>query len=122
MMFRLKRCWLIEGKVVDLWDEIVSGRKTIEYRNSTKYWWRRLLGVNIDGFWASNIRRVAKQNQRDIFFDAAIYEAIPKTGTFTIGYPKNNVPRIEVETAYIVYFYQTDQLGYAFRNVRVITA
>ena len=122
MMFRLKQFWEVDGKTVNLWDEIVSCRKTIEYRESNKYWWRRLLGAEVDGWWAKNIHSEARRQQRDIFFDAATYEKVPKKAIFTVGFPKNNVPRIETDVSYVVYFHDSEQLGVAFRNVKVITA
>jgi len=121
MMFRLQRHWpMPDGKVVDLWEEIVSGRKTVEYREATEYWWNRLFGVEYNDKWSVIIRSLAKQKQKDQYIYPKDLKTLVKTATFTIGYPKNNLPRIEADVSFVVYYYETDQLGTGFKNIKVI--
>lgn len=68
VVFRLKRMW--EGR--DLWQEILDGKKTVEYRDHTEYWQKRLLN-----------------------------EPKPTFAWFTVGYPKNNIPRIVADITLI---------------------
>lgn len=64
VVFRLKRIWY--GR--DLWNEIISGKKRIEFRDFTTYWGSRLMK-----------------------------NPAPSRCWFTVGYPKGNLPRLEAD-------------------------
>jgi len=74
----------------DLWAEILRGRKTVEYRNNTDYWRSRLLEGKS-----------------------------PRIAWFTVGYPKNNVPRLEAVITEI--HIKLDLIHTHFRDVVLIS-
>lgn len=123
MMFRLQRHWpMPDGKTVDLWEEITSGRKTIEYRDATAYWWKRLFGVDLNDKFSVSLRALAKNLKQDQYVYSKNNLKIPKHATFTIGMPKNNLPRIEADVDFVVYYWETDQLGTGIKNIKVINS
>ncbi len=79
IIFNLKRLWEVEGKTVDLYEEIKSGRKTIEYRDCTRFWGKRLCGWVIYG--TQELTSILKVHR----------------AWFVVGYPKNNLPRLEAD-------------------------
>jgi hypothetical protein len=120
MMFRLKKYWFIDGVQCNLWNEIVSGRKTEEFREATPYWWKRLLGHDYNSFWSQATIADAQKRHMNFVLNVFEYSFIPKVATFTVGYPRNNLPRIEAEIKYVKYLWATNQLAVGIANVRVI--
>lgn len=117
VMFRLKRLWEIDGKMVNLWNEIISGRKKVEYRDATDYWLRRILNTDEKGLY----RFIDRQPwRRRYLFEAGGPFNIPKIARFTVGYPKNNRPMIEAEVLAVAFFRATKKLGTIIANFRVI--
>ena len=91
IIFHLKRLWKENGETVDLWNQILTGKKTSEWRDDTPYWRSRLL--NPDG-------------------TPKVYVA-----WFVVGYPKNNKPRIEAPITNITVYpkeYQNPRIQIQF--------
>jgi len=93
ILFHLKRFW--EGDAggkhydcIDLYEEIKAGRKISEWRDNTKYWRKRL---GIHGY-----------NPSGWFGVSAMADAIGKRAWFVVGYPKENLPRLEATITEIV--------------------
>ena len=80
IIFNLKRFWQIEGKTVNLYEEIKVGRKTIEYRYCTHFWIKRLIGSN-NSYDPQDLTAYLKVNR----------------AWFVVGYPKRNLPRLEAD-------------------------
>jgi len=90
VFLHLKRFWTYpNGETVDLYEEIKSGRKTSEWREPTNYWITRLL-----------------------------LEPQPKHACFVVGYPKNNLPRLEADISLIFYHVFDNQIEIQFENVK----
>jgi hypothetical protein len=111
VIFNLKRHWNIDGKVVDLYDEIKSGRKTSEWRNTTNFWCARLIergSISQYFGWAIS---------HDISHGLKVHKA-----WFVIGYPKGNLPRLEADIIGLIYHpeLKNPQLEIKFANVREI--
>ena len=111
VIFNLKRHWEIDGMIVDLYDEIKSGRKTNEWRNATSFWCTRLIerGSTSPYFpWAV---------PHDISHGLKVHKA-----WFVIGYPKDNLPRLEADITGLIYHpeLKSSQLEIKFANVREI--
>ena len=104
IIFHLKKFW--DGK--DLWEEIKSGRKTIEWREAKSYWIRRLLGYET----------LAQTSQKIVNFTKGL---IVHKAWFVIGYPKNNLPRLEADVIGLIYYHDTKQFGIKIANVKEVT-
>ena len=110
VIFHLKRLWEYpDGRVVDLYEEIKSGRKTSEYRDLTDYWTDRLYKVTKD-----------KNNP-----DTDILKPKVKRAWFVFGYPKGNLPRLEADIKNIMFLIDengfAEQLEIQFENVIEVT-
>ena len=93
--FRLKRGWQMEdGRIMDLYEEFRSGRKTIEYRNITPkgYWLKRLCNLSLQELWALPEWEEAKVECRLMDLTDRL---VVKRACLTVGMPKNNLPRFE---------------------------
>jgi hypothetical protein len=101
VIFHLKKFW--EGR--DLWKEIKTGQKTSEWRDVTPFWFNRLCLVNLAVF----------QRRSDISNILKVHKA-----WFVVGYPKGNLPRLEVEIVGLFYHSETNQLEIKFANVEEI--
>ena len=110
-----------DGSIVRLWDEILSGRKTVEFRECNAYWWKRLFTFDFNSLWSKTVRTKAQRRKTDAYFTHASYPFIPMKAFFTIGYPKNNLPRIEAKVEFIVYYYLKNQLGTGIANPFEVT-
>jgi len=89
IMFVLKKYWVIDGKTVNLYEEIRLGRKTVEYRKATKYWQSRLL-KNID--WSQVPLDLASAERALIDLTEKLKV---RKAWFMEGYRKNCLPRLE---------------------------
>lgn len=95
VVFRLKRGWQTEdGRTVDLYEEFRSGRKTIEYRDVSPYWLKRLCDMSMQELWDMPEYWKAKAEGR--LFDLTD-RLVVKRVWLTIGMPKNNLPRFEAD-------------------------
>jgi hypothetical protein len=111
VVFNLKRTWVVDGKTVDLYEEIKSGRKTSEWRDATNFWAKRL--INRDKLSYNPILI----NQPRI----VPYESIkPRRAWFVVGYPKNNVPRLEADITAVIYHPSTNQYEIQFTHIQEI--
>jgi hypothetical protein len=73
VIFRLRKYWQHNGEYTNVYKEIKEGRKTSEWREDTEFWRSRLLN-----------------------------HVPPKQAWFTIGYPKNNSPRLEADILKVI--------------------
>lgn len=107
VVFNLKRTWVIDGKTVDLYEEIKSGRKTSEWRDATEFWFNRLC--------MRGKSHEYKIGEVDLTDSLKVYKA-----WFVIGYPKNNLPRLEADITYLIYHVPNGQLEIQFTHVKEI--
>lgn len=107
-IFRLKRNWVIDGKTVDLYEEIKAGRKNIEYRDASPYWLRRL---------CSKANFVVDAEE---LLDLTQYLRVHRTW-FIVGFAKGNVPRLEATITKLLLDSKAGQLQIHFQNVEETT-
>lgn len=107
IIFRLKRLWTMpDGTTVDLYREILEGRKTSEFRDCTEYWEDRLYKKKM--------------------IDETLH-LTPKVDRawFVVGFPKGNLPRIEADITDIIILKDDDgfaeQYEIQFTNVKEVT-
>ena len=107
IIFNLKRLWTYpDGRTVDLYEEIKSGRKISEWRDYKPYWEDRLFKRKmIDGM--EHFRQ--KVNK----------------AWFVVGFPKNNLPRLEADITNILIHVDdegfAEQIEIKFTNVKEVT-
>lgn len=111
VVFRLKRFWVVGGKTVDLYQEIKEGRKTIEYRKATFYWFKRLVKGVIP------FKTLLGKLPVDLTNRLLIRKA-----WFTVGYPENNLPRLETDITRLVLDPVNKQLQIHIGNVEEVVA
>ena len=102
--------WKIEGKIVDLYEEIKSGRKTSEWRGASEYWARILTGEP---------RSSHDYAYGDTHNLTGLLEA--RKAWFVVGYPKNNLPRLEADIVGLIFHRNSDQFEVKIANVKEIT-
>lgn len=112
VVFRLKRLWEIGDKTVDLYKEIKSGKKTSEFRDFTAYWEQRLCP-------GLDFLKLPYPDSSNIDVDITKFLKV-KTAWFTVGYPKNNLPRLEAEITKLILHFETDQFEIQFQNVKEV--
>ncbi len=107
IIFRLKRLWTYpDGTTVDLYNEILEGRKTSEFRDCKDYW--------ADRFYK-------RKTVNDVVF---VFPKVDRAW-FIVGFPKGNLPRLEADITNIIT--HRDDEGYAtqfeiqFTNVKEVT-
>lgn len=107
IIFNLKKTWVIDGKVVDLYEEIKSGRKTSEWRDATSFWFSRLC---------------CKQGHSSIFtYPPSLTNCLKvHKAWFVVGYPKGNVPRLEADIIDLILHSDANQLEIQFTNVKEV--
>lgn len=126
VVFRLKRGWQMEdGRTVDLYEEYRSGRKTIEYRDLTDYWLKRLCDLTLKEFYDlievheaqpyEKFVRVTKRWLVDL-----TNRLVVKRAWLTVGMPKNNLPRFEADIIKLIANIKGKQLEVYFDNVEEI--
>jgi hypothetical protein len=94
-----------EGR--DLWSEILSGRKTSEWRDFSKYWQERLL--------LCHDLKALSNRSIDYTKDLKVHRA-----WFVVAYPKGSLPRLEAEITGLVYHPDTSQLEIKFTNAKEV--
>lgn len=110
--FVLKR--FLEGfeEYGDLYEAIKSGRKTVEYRDTTKHWKTRLLALKAIALLESDKRGINLVFRHDMLkHDKAI---------FVVGYTK--YPRLIADITKIVYNNETNQFEVHIVNVKEVLA
>lgn len=116
VVFRLKKHWKmkIDDKVVVLYEEIKAGRKTSEWRDTTRYW-MRVLAPSV----------MFEKMTRAGFSDSPpedLTKFLSKSKAwFTTGFPKNNVPRLEADITGLIYHPASCQLEIQIANVKEVT-
>ena len=98
VVFRLKRLWEVEGRTVNLYEEIKSGRKTSEWRDASPYWLRRLLTNRLTKEGLKYVLQVRGYNPQELTTLLKVHRA-----WFTVGYPKGNIPRLEADITALIY-------------------
>jgi len=91
VFFHLSRRLRILGKDFDPYESIRCGRKTVEYRSNSRFWRLHLI------------------------------QAKPTKAWFVVGYPKDNLPRLEADITRIVRRHSTNQIEVHFEHVVEIT-
>jgi hypothetical protein len=109
----LKRNWIVEGKTVDLYEEIMSGRKTSEWRETSIFWLRRLLTKRLTLEGLSKVLDTHKHGIQNLTPLLRVH-----TAWFVVGYPRGNVPRLEADITGLLYHLDSRQLETQFTNVR----
>ena len=89
VIFRLKRHWIVEGRKVDLYQEIKENRKKVEYRDASPYWLKRLC-------FRAALHMIAGEEQ-----DLTPYLKVTHAW-FIFGFPKGNVPRFEARITKLI--------------------
>jgi hypothetical protein len=112
VVFHLKRMW--QGK--DLYEEIKSGRKTSEWRDCTTYWVRRLMRPLVE------VGRLTRAGFSDSPAEDFTHRLRVHKAWLVIGFPKNSVPRFQVEIKGLFYHPSTCQLEIQFVNLREVVA
>ncbi len=105
VIFNLKTYWQVAGKTVNLYEEIKAGRKTIEYRDCTRFWITRLCGNHIHVYGPQDLTEYLKVNR----------------AWFVRGYPKDCLPRLEADITGLK-CNDAMQLEIAFANVKEVTS
>jgi hypothetical protein len=91
----------------DLYQEIKTGKKTVEYRDAVPFWASRLLtSKNVP----TAKYRSSYKNQLKVH-----------RAWFTIGYPKGSVPRLEADITDLIYDPDTKQFEIHIANVEEVT-
>lgn len=116
IMFRLKREWETPDGTTDLWKDILEGRKTEEFRDATPYWISRIFNIKATSPRLAKLRLLTSNYRIVVIRQGDPSFVIPKIAVFTVGFPKNNVPRIEAEIVAVVYYKKTKQIGTRFKN------
>jgi hypothetical protein len=121
VIFNLKRFWEIDGKTVNLYEEIKAGRKTSEWRECSYFWDVRLL---TDFFKVTEyIRGRIPFPPKDTTIDLTKFLKKHKAW-FVEGYPKNNSPRLEADITKLRYWWYTGdnspQFEIQFNNIKEV--
>lgn len=112
VVFRLKRLWRDNDHVVDLYHQIKSGRKTVEYRDASQYWLKRLCRKVLDVQQMPLDLASAKGALIILDFFLKV-----KRVWFLVGFPKNSVPRLEANITHLHLDPRNSQLHIHFANV-----
>ena len=100
-------------KTIDLYQAIKSLDKTREWRTASLYWINRLCS---DTGAVMKLLHEGSQRPVDITHLLKVKEAC-----FTIGYPKNNLPRLETDITELTLLRESTQFEIVFTNVREVT-
>ncbi len=103
VIFHLKRFW--EGR--DLWLDLMRGDKTSEWRTFSQYWQERLL--------LCEDLEALSNNPIDCTRDLRVHKA-----WFVVGYPKNNLPRIEADIIGLIFHPAPAQFEVKIANAKVV--
>lgn len=122
IIFRLKRFIEIEGETVDLYEAIKSGKKTSEWRNASSYWTRIFFGSNIPESMCKecSFEHLCNGQRGDDCptLDFTKYlRGKMRRAWFIVGFPKDNLPRLEADITAVLYHPRTNQFEIKFKNV-----
>jgi hypothetical protein len=93
--------------MVNLYQEIKDGRKTSEWRDASEYWKRILTGEPVSSF----VYRYGDIHNLNDYLE-------PSQAWFVVGYPKNNLPRLEAYITGLIFHRNEDQFEIKFNNVK----
>lgn len=96
--------------MVNLHDQIKNGEKTCEWRDATPYW-LHLLTVLPSSFY------LPAGSDVDAGVDLTKHLKVKKAW-ITFGYPKNSLPRFEIDLTHLTLFPATKQFKLDFVNVK----
>ena len=108
VVFRLKRYWRTNTGFIDLYEAIKNEFKQIEYRDATWYWAVRLL--------KEPVKVMAPLDCYTEIEDFTEFLKV-KRAWFTVGMPKNNLPRLEADITKLEYDPSVKQFRTHFNNV-----
>jgi len=103
VIFHLKKLW---------YEEIKSGRKTSEWREASDYWLKRLCTLP-----PKKIVELVNRKPTSLNIVPLPTYSVSKAW-FTVGYPKNNLPRLEADIVGILIHLDTQQLEIQIQNVK----
>jgi hypothetical protein len=93
--------------MLDLYEDIKAGRKTSEWRDLSNYWCQLLTGMPKEKL-ESTVALVGDN----------LTELLKvKKAWFVVGYPKNNLPRLEVDIVDLLLSRDSDQFEIRIANV-----
>ncbi len=116
IIFNLKRNWEVDGVIVDLYQQIKDGIKTSEWRYTRRE----------DGRLTRYTKLLVTERGRDHILKPGggrinLFEYIrTNRAWFVVGYPKDNLPRLEADIVGLVYHSDTDQLEIKVSNVEEV--
>jgi hypothetical protein len=99
-----------------LYDQIKSGKKTVEYREVTRPWLRLLCN---DAFWRVYNERILAASP--LFKDLTEFLRVHRA-RFVYKYPKDSVPRLEADITGLSYDPVYTRLQIHVANVREVVA
>jgi len=104
------------GFRVNLYEEIKAGRKTSEWRDASDYWLKRFCTLPV-----KKVVDLVKEKPASLNI-VPLPTCSKSKAWFTIGYPKNNLPRLEADIFAVFLHRDTQQLEIQIQNVREITS
>ena len=110
VVFRLCRFWKDGDKLIELYPAIKNREKTSEWRDMTSYWSRILVSPHY---------RITPPKEGAVL-DLTIALRVRKAW-FTVGFPKDNVPRLEADIKGLFAHFDTRQYEIKIENVREVT-
>lgn len=113
IVFHLMRFWHDYStgtlKIIDLEKEIMEGRKTSEWRDASPYWAQRLFKN-----WKSIDFKMGGKTQD-------LTEHLKARHAWLIfGFPKGNIPRMEIDIKKVFLHPETQQFEIQFENLVVV--
>ena len=96
LIFHLKRFWEVDGKTVDLYQEIKAGRKTSEWRDMTDYWSKRLIQDYETVALIISTEDIEECKATGKPMDLTKYLKA-KEAWFVVGYPRYCISRLEAK-------------------------
>lgn len=95
IVFVLKKKWLINGKPVNLYEEIKSGRKTVEYRKAGEHWKPRLL--KDPKYVTEHLSSFPKVIEGMSWLIDVTDQLKSRNAWFMVGFKKRCLPRLEAK-------------------------
>ena len=98
----------------DLYEAIKTGKKTVEYRDATEYWAKRLLNEGGMKQYLEYVTYTAGGGIRFSYFDLKHH-----TATFRVGYTKG--PTLLADIDYIIWDLAESQFEVHLKNVKEVS-
>jgi hypothetical protein len=104
--------------MLDLYEDIKAGRKTSEWRDFSDYWCRILTGIPQTKLELATACPVNKNEETISGITSGLTELLKvKRAWFVVGYPKNNLPRLEAGIVDLLLSRDSDQFEIRIANV-----